>query len=323
MADLMTCGEIIEPFIQQLDDPALPRVHIIGGNGSAALINERTMIDMVSGLVYAPASCDLPTRRKDGTLRDVDVLVLSTDVDQISSVEELCEQTVGDRLKKSIFGLKTTADLQAQQQSPVKSTAKVYVSDRYVELAEADGRLQVVEGYKALYPFKTPITSETLTTFMLSSPGRTPIPTSHPGATILNYLTRSISGERPKDADKVEQIAENILHRFPEVREWIYDGPGRPTLDLARVLHTLREPKRNPSTLQVGSYLQVVPYRLSDLLEHEGFMGTASEGLRARAILMVAHAKARLIHIGESQERMVTLWQKFVEDHIKDTVHNN
>lgn len=320
MAEIITCGQIIEPFVEAASTiNGFPNFQIIGGNGSAALVHPKTELDLVSGLIIAPEGCDLPVHRDDGTLRDMDVLVLSSDEADLAAVEGLSDRTVGKRLQRSIFGLKPVSDLRRQQRHPISASAKVFLSDRYVELDSNGG---VRYGYKALFPFAAPINADSLATLLLISPtgDRTPVPTSHPGATILNYLTRSISGLRPKDAEKVAKMADNILPRYPEVREWIYDGPGKPTLELARVLQTLRTSRRNPQSLSVGEYLHIMPYSYEYLARSAEYIGRS--GSAARSAVAAARCKSRAVGFGESFQPVVTFWQKNVETKIDRIVHN-
>jgi hypothetical protein len=226
-------------------------------------------------------------------------------------------------LKVSIFGLKTVADLERQRRRPLRSTAMVFLGDRYVTTShDATGEIVRADGYKALYPFRASITADTLATFHLTTGDRL-VPTTHPGATILNYLTRSISGLRAKDAAKLGHLSDKVLSRYPDVREWIHDGPGCETLDLARVLHTLREPARNPQTLLLGDHLRIAPYRLAELVDHPGFMASHLAGRSQRAVLQMAHVKSRLVGRVEAKPTFVTFWQKHIEDRLRRIIHND
>jgi hypothetical protein len=320
-----SCGKIMEPFLDELARrPDLPPVQIIGGNGSAALLNPDTVIDLAARTIETPSACDLPSRRPDGSLRDMDTLVLSSDRGRIDSVEAVAEEAIGEGLKISVFGLKTVAELERQQRRPIRSTALVFVGDRYVETTYTEtGALDTADGFKALFPFKAPIGADTLHTFHLVTPGRVTVPTAHPGATILNYLTRSISGVRAKDVEKVRRICQHVLSRYPDLREWIHDGPGRDSLDLARVLHTLREPAGAGRVLRLGDHLEIVPYGAAELAEHEGFMASHLSGPARLAIVRAAHVKARLVSWFEARPGFVTFWQEHLEDRAERILRND
>lgn len=320
----VSCGSIVEAFVQASNERSdLPAIQIIGGNGAAALLHEDTVIDIDTRTITAPAVCDLPRLRNDGSVRDLDTLVLSTDPTRIEAVRLLGEEVVGELLPVSVFGLRKLAELDDQRRRPVRSTTRIFLADRYVmPVAEDERPAETFEGFKALYPFQVPIGAESLETFQLVLGDRLPTPTSHPGATILNYLTRSISGLRAKDVAKVEAMTEQVLTRHPEIGSWIRDGPGRDLLDLARILHTLREPRGRARTLRLGSQLEITPYRLSELREHPGFMATGRSAAAARLIIEVAHLKSRALGTFEGSTAIVGFWRKHVENRINRIIHN-
>jgi hypothetical protein len=323
MTERSTCGPIMETFLQALDRrPDLPPVQIIGGNGAAALLNSDTVIDLESRTISAPSSCDLPRIRADGSVRDLDTLVLSTDPGEVDAVRVLGDESIGGELKVSTFGLRTMAELTAQRDRPLRSTARIFLADRYVTTTtDAEGS-PVFEGFKALFPFQVPITNEILEGFHLVLDGRHPVPTSHPGATILNYLTRSISGLRSKDAAKVEAMTENVLTRYPEISDWIHDGPGRDLLDLARILHTLSEPRRRARTRRLGTQLELTPYPLAALGDHPGFMASRRNWPTQRLIVDACHVKSRVLGSFESNTAIVGFWRKHIEDRVDGIIHN-
>jgi hypothetical protein len=319
-----TCGAIIEPLVLALRGRAdLPPVQIIGGNGSAALLDDRTRIDLEARTIEAPADCDLPRFRPDGSLRDLDALALSTDQAEVDRVEALAEELVDGRLLVSVFGLKTVADLEQQRRQPLRSAARVFLGDRYVTIVrDGQGGIVGIDGVKSLYPFQVPISTDTFETFQLSIGGGVATPTAHPGATILNYLTRSISGIRAKDFDKVEAMTGNVLTRYPGVRQWILDGPGRDSFDLARVLHTLGQSRRHPRVLSLGGQLDIVPYRLGELRRHPGFMAADLAAGVQRTIVEVSHLKGLALARFESSPTIVTFWQKHIEERVRAVIHN-
>jgi len=323
MTERSTCGPIMETFLQALDRrPNLPPVQIIGGNGAAALLNPDTVIDLESRTISAPSSCDLPRLRVDGSVRDLDTLVLSTDPREVEAVRLLGDESVGGELKVSAFGLRTVAELDAQRDRPLRSTVRIFLADRYVTTTTGEESLPAFDGFKALYPFQVPITNEILESFHLVLDDRHPVPTSHPGATILNYVTRSISGLRAKDAAKVETMTENILTRYPEIRDWILDGPGRDLFDLARILHTLSEPRRGARTRHLGTQLEITPYPLAALREHPGFMALRRSRPTQHLIVDACHLKSRVLGSFEGNAAIVGFWRKHVEDRVDGIIHN-
>ncbi len=193
---------------------------------------------------------------------------------------------------------------------------KTFLSDRYMS-DDASG-----VGMKALFPFCAPIDKQALETWNLQIGDTISIPVPHPGASLINYVTRSISGLRPKDAVKVEEMASVVFEKQPEVADWIADGPGSSQLELARILQGLHQPHWGQEALVLGNKITISPYTKSELLDHDGFMlSDATSDVQINA-LRLARAKARALHTFENNPRIVKLWQRFVESHADSLVKN-
>jgi len=257
----------------------------------------------------------LPQFRDDGNRRDLDVLVKTTDPHSISRVEEIGNDLIGDELELSIFGLIPMAELQKQRRQPIRNVCERFTADRYA--IESDGRLTKV--VKALFPFAVGMHLDSLETWQLfigaDDPNPTPLP--HPGATILNYATRSISGVRPKDAKKLGILSNNVLQNAPEIKDWVMDGPGRSQVELARVLWSLR----SLGAMAIGDHLLIKACR-ENLEEHRFFMFPKAMPIIKSGILDLTKMKARGVHFSESSPAVVTLWQRHAEKHAGKLVKN-
>lgn len=310
---MTNCVEIVRPFTEAIgktDD-----LQLIGGVGAAALVNAETVIVTDEKTVIAPADLFLPQRRDDGNLRDFDALVLSSQPEHIRAYEAIGEEIIGDELELSFFGLRPAAELEWQKRHPLRAL-KQFLADRYVEQDESG---KITEAYKALFPFSAPMPIETLETWRLyvgeDDPAPAPIP--HPGTTVLNYLTRSISGLRPKDADKVGRMARNIQQKAPEIRDWIMDGPGQSQIQLARILNELGNKSR---TIELGA-ATVYPMDTEVWMSPE-LVDMDAQLVTEAMVLTASYAKARALRFAESQEKIVTLWQRAAEKHVHGLVHN-
>ena len=149
---------------------------------------------------------------------------------------------------------------------------------------------------------------------------RFPVPP--PGATILNYLTRSSSGLRPKDAKKVHNMAANLQDKAPDIIEWIVDGPGASQLELARVLHTLREGRHTNRPIHVGNVFDVEQLKLGSLATHPSFMLDVNLSTR-QGLVEAEHAKSAAMFALEKRPRVVTAWHQHVEPYIGRIVKNS
>lgn len=307
--------EVIAPFVREMDQPQLPPYQIIGGVGSAALADPRSELRLDTVEVVADSGLSLPTYRDDGNKRDLDVLVLSNDEDRIREVEAVAEDAIGDELEISVFGLKSLDQAEKQIAKPYRSSITKWLSDRYIDLDTG-------VGYKLLFPFAVDLPYDTLETWRLNI-GGTVLPVPHPGTTLLNYLTRSISGLRAKDHDKVQKIATKVFSDSPDIADWISCGPGSSQFELARVLHSLREPSGDPQDLVLGETLSISPYPHAILRDHGAFLLDNWMAGRTRNVFAIARAKSRALRTAESNPKLVTMWQRFGEQKADVLIKNN
>lgn len=329
---MRNCVDIVRPFIAEMAEhhPEI-EFQVVGGTGSAALALADTFILPADGIVETPSGLNVPQFRdeKRRNKRDLDLLVLTTSATAVEQITAVAGSIIGKDLKKSVFELKPASVLRHQQGHPFVPNMKSFLSDRYVE--EVDG--QVTELWKGLYPFLVSVDVATLETYHLHVDGDdvlTPIP--HPGSTLLNYLTRSISGIRPKDEEKLlgtrdkKGIAEVVLGD-PELKQWVLDGPGKNLFYLARVLHGLRQPVDNQKPLRLTDDVSLDPINPRTLPFDSRVFVFATEladlpAGSARALRM-AQMKSRVVHKGESNKSVVNTWQKFMEGIIGKIIHNN
>lgn len=321
MTEVMTepnCIEIAAPFRDELGlRPDLPDVQIMGGIGSAALKHPGTRILVDERRIVAPddfledegVSESLARFRTDGTLRDFDLLVHSADPQAIAEVEDIAAMTVDGQLDISAFGLHDAEELDQQIENPLGFFAvRTFVSDRYLY---EDGNMK-----KSLFPFAVPLEREVLENWTLEV-GDQEFQVSNPASTILNYLTRSISGIRGvKDGPKVQAMAAQIFSKAPELADWCVDGPGQSQMELAGILQTLRRSDSLPKakrTLDVGGVLKIKAGSVRALADHEAFMIPDVDANVRDAVLALSVAKSRLLGYGESQQWVITLYQKHIE----------
>jgi hypothetical protein len=316
------CIEIIRPYIDAVAQEGMPPVQLLGGVGSVALTDERTVIKADEQRIIAPAGLHLSNYRDDGNVRDVESLVLSNRAEDVRAVEECGEQTMGDMLIVEVFPFLDDTRTEKLLAAPFgKRALATFVSDRYMP-AETVWTPGEATAKRVLFPFAVPIADEALETWTLEIDDAFEIPVPSPGAVVINYLTRSISGLRGKDEDKIERMAQAIFDKSPDMVDWIVDGPGSEQFELARVFHTLRESKRHPQVLTVGGKLDVTALDYYDLLEHPSFLlNELDEGAQLKALRRAA-IKSRVLHFGEGLSFIVTPFQKYVEPHISSILHN-
>lgn len=318
----LNCIEIIKPYIEALDDSSMPPTQLLGGVGSVALLNEATEVKQEERRIIAPENLWLSNYREDGNLRDVETLVLSSIAHNAQQVENCAKQIIGNRLVVETFSLGDLAKIDEMIKYPFGFKALIMVlSDRYLEgnrLWEASG----VEAKRVLFPFSTDIPGEALDTWKLEIGEKLEIPVPAPGAVVLNYLTRSISGLRSKDRQKVQQMSFSIFNKCPGVIDWIKDGPGNSQFEMARLFHSLREPVDQPQQLVVGDQLKIDVISRDQLVDHPYFLFKDSEFRHKKLLLELAKAKSQILHRAESIAPLVTFFQKHIEPRVKSIIHN-
>lgn len=302
--------EVIKPFVQALSDESITNVQIIGGVNAIALCHPDTIIDTKNKEVIAPLSLNLPTRRPDGVLRDLDVLVHSCKDSDISRVKRLMARTVGSELDPSVFGFKSHEVLERQLSRPFGYSAlKTFLSDRYIM---SDGT-----SVKSLYPFSVPIDPESLETWTLIV-GDMHAPIPNPAMSVINYTNRSIGGIRPKDVDKVELLSKNIFSKVPKLRDWAIEGPGWSQVQLGLLLRSLTPNKRHNDIFGVDR--EILP--LSKVVETDAFMLPEVSLKMKRRIIGSVAIKAEILSRAESNKFVRFIFQKYFERRLDSIIEN-
>ena len=168
--------------------------NVVGGLGLHAVTNAAE-IDWDNHVVCLPNDVYLPRLRDNGTVRDLDTLVQSTDKAVVKSYRQEIADAIGDKLVVSAFGL-----------HPYEKNCHGifdFVGDRY---ADKEGRL-----YWRLGGIETEIPSSSLDQWLVKRDGETVCAILNPIAQLGAYGCRSITGWRPKDKEKVEELVNVIM----------------------------------------------------------------------------------------------------------------
>ena len=286
---------------------------VLGGVAVAALASSATRIDTKRHEIIALASdADSPRLRKNGSVRDLDIYVPTSDKEILRGVYQEIEEAVGkDVLEISVFGNQPFSSLKNQRMWG--NPAAGWTADRY-ETTEAHiaGAVPLV---KAIQPFEVPLPQEALEPYNLiivdDKDGKeVAMPVLHPAANIANYLSRSAGGLRKKDSgpEKFPRIAYNVL-RDPSCREWLLDGLGKSQFELASVMRSLVG--RGDQPLK-HVRIPMPNYSLVELADHPAFMYRESlPTLARRAVIGMAAMKASGVDVAEQNEQLVSAWQQY------------
>ena len=189
----------------RMEDRKVP-YNVVGGLGLHAVTNA-AKIDWDNHVVYLPSGVCLPCLRENGTVRDLDTLVQSTDKTVVKSCRQEIADAIGDKLVVSAFGL-----------NPYEKNRRGifdFVGDRYVAVeGEEESRL-----YWRLGGIETEIPSASLDQWLVKKDGETVCAILNPIAQLGAYGCRSITGWRPKDTEKVEELVNVIMpnHKISDI----------------------------------------------------------------------------------------------------------
>jgi len=293
------CFAAIKPFVELYADNA--SIQIVGGVGTAALCSPKSEIVLDARTIYVSDDFTLSTHRPDGTLRDVDVLVLTSDAHRLRQVRNDLVATLGASLEPSVFGIRPAKQIHHQLRNPLHpSNLGIFLGDRY-ESPEGHGIV------RALFPFKTPLSAESLTPWTLRR-GDMSIPVPNPATSLINYFARSISGLRPKDAVKVKEMSEKIFSKCPELEDYMRTGPLQNELEFTRVIASLAGNATSAMVL-----CDVLPHNTEGLTEHPFFMAKHLPYPLKRLLVGTAQVKAQGLRAFEGNTAVVTFWQRYIE----------
>jgi hypothetical protein len=295
------CGQVADALRPEHGGKKRDRVQFLGGITTLALGGEKTTVNPDDQTIEAAEELFLPTTRDNGSRRDIDLLVKTTDSETIHQVLDSVKKVVDGRLDVSVFGLAAAAALGQQIARPLGFSAiKTFLSTRYYD----DENKQL---YRALFPFQVPLDEQTIRTWNLVVGGQE-IPVPDPSATLLNYAQRSISGLRPKDRPKWQQAFNNLERIYPDAIEQIQDGVFRGQAELTILIDSLRDHPDSASRLLGFNHLSK-----EELLSHEAFMVKDAGPRLARFVLNIARFKAGGLSFFENSKLVTGLWQQYAE----------
>jgi hypothetical protein len=268
--------------------------------------------------VEATKAADAPMIRPNGTGRDWDILVTTTDPRVIGKIDGKIKDRlfskygVSEKLV-SVFGLGPADTLQAQAEHPLERTIVAknsFLSDRY---AAMDGRGGVSKLFRALPPCAVQVDPQTIEPWALKIEGLGEVPMVSPAAMLLNYTQRSIGGLRGKDRPKWLEALQTIRKDCPAVLGQIHYGPYAQQAELTTLIESLRPGKPQPGSAMYELGLRNKKYTTAELVHHRAFMGRGHDFATMAAVLGVARFKAVVVHAGESLPKVVDAWQSLLE----------
>ncbi len=202
------CYEIAAGLDGVLREARIDDYFLVGGMASGPLSDGSYELDVAERTIIAETA-GLPSVRENGTRRDIDVLVLSTDEDRIARAAGAVQAVIGDALEVSVFGVEDHEALMSRG-SRIARLFKDFLSHRTIDEA---GNHHYVLG-----PIDQTVPEDSYEPWLLVTPkGQFQI--MHPVAQLHCYDMRSLSGPRAKDAPKVARMRAHIAEHATLVRD--------------------------------------------------------------------------------------------------------
>lgn len=198
---------------------------VVGGIATAALAHPATVIDCENRRIHAADRSDIATRRHNGTLRDVDILIGSTVTPLLmTEIHQSLTRKIDGRLEVSVFGFDEYAAHASDRRGWISRRLEHDRTDNYYQLGPV-----IQEVHKESY-----------------QPWRLQLPAGLGEVSVLNpvghlaaYAMRSISGIRAKDTEKFAKMRTNIL-QHPALQHDLHHGPFKEWKQFADTLTAIR-----------------------------------------------------------------------------------
>lgn len=307
-AHMINAFDVVKPFLDDLHSETQSSVQIVGGLGMHALTLETTEIDHNAQEICIREPLTLPVLRDNGTRRDVDALVMTTDETALAHAEERLKEVVDGQLKVGAFGIHSAENFDRLVRNPLGIRAvRTALADRYMA---ADGTFT-----KATFPFSVPITEESLATWHVTNNQDFYMPVSDPFTSYLDYAERSIGGRRPKDAEKLQKVAANLVSSDGHISA-LEDEKYAGQRELLDIVYSLRN--ASPAD-ELPVVRRKKPYTRQELLEHSACVLDPHSQIARRA-LRLAQAKARVVRWGDTY--LVDPWQRYIEPRVDALIKN-
>lgn len=198
---------------------------VVGGIATAALAHPATVIDCSNRRIVAAEQSDIATRRHNGTLRDVDILIGSTVTPLLmAGIHQDLTNKVDGRLEVSVFGFDDYTTHASDKRGWISRRLEHDRTDNFYQLG----------------PVVQQVNSESYEPWKLQLPkDMGEVSVLHPVGHLAAYAMRSISGIRAKDTTKFSQMRTNIL-QHPALQHDLHHGPFKEWKQFADTLTAIR-----------------------------------------------------------------------------------
>ncbi len=238
----LNCFDLIEDLdeVMRSELPLNVTYMVLGGIATGALTSYQTEIDFGSKYIYSTYDGSIPVYKPNGSARDIDILIADVlPINKAKLIKSTVDELIDHRMPVSVFGL-DVHNPTITRSSARTLNAKEWLSKRTID-NNHNLRLE-------LYPAIVDLNQKILEPWTLVTPKGDKLNVMHPGAHLLNYATRSISGIRHKDKQKLALAAKNILS-YSEINDELDGGNLTELVSFAVTIDKMRA-----GTLSPGSH---------------------------------------------------------------------
>lgn len=182
---------------------------VLGGTATTAVIEANAFLPN-DKKIAAPPEIHIPNIRDNGTVRDIDFLVMTTDPDKIAAIHKDVKEAAGKNAVVSVFGIPRHEEMMAR--SKWDGRLKDFTSERTID---ADGNM-----YYLCHPIVQQVRTASYDQWEVQIEGGRNFTTLSPVALQAAYRIRSLGGERPRDHKKTMDMEVSMMHKWPEHEEY-------------------------------------------------------------------------------------------------------
>ncbi len=195
--------------------------------------------EVADGKTFLTEGANKPTLRDDGSLRDLDLIALTSDQRLRNQIRGTAAEAASGEMEIAVFGLGKYHERGAAGRALAHMTH--WVSRREID---ADGVV-----HHSLFPFAAPV-PEAAFKHRLVFPNGQEAATFSPTYSVISYMLRSIGGIRPRDEVKVDVQRSHLQ----DIGLWVPENPAEDTPDQAqyRVLLGIADGVSHLGQLSIG-----------------------------------------------------------------------
>ena len=182
---------------------------VLGGAATMAMTAAEAY-DPQKERIFVPPSIMLDTERPNGTLRDVDYLIMTTDPEKIEEIHRDVTAAVGGKAVVSVFGFPKHEDIMAR--SPWSGRFMDFTSERTIDSA---GNV-----FHVCHPIVQPVQAASYRPWTAEIDGIRDFSTLSPASHYAAYMVRSLGGQRPRDRAKMEDLRHTMRSLWPDLAEY-------------------------------------------------------------------------------------------------------